>query len=446
MQLALKLQTCGNICTMATEETLLAHSASAEETKLAGEALARCAQPGDIVLLTGDLGAGKTQFTQGFARGLGATDDVISPTFNLVLTYSSGRMPLHHFDLYRLEHANQLEDIALREYLESDGVCLVEWAEKFPAAFDEHLAVRIEKVSENERALWVRAVGARAEALLAAWRQELGEGDLAGGAGEAGETLWTPSSPFLEEERSARAEGEVAERDVSKASPAPQRAGESLSTLPPDGLPLDSVELVIMRHGATKGNEERRYVGAIDAPLTPLGCSQAVAAGIHPEVERVYVTTLIRSQQTAAICFPCAEQVIVDGLQEMDFGVFGGRTADEMVDDAEYRAWVDGYCEGQCPGGESREQVIARVCRALGRLVSHAQKAGEGRVIVVAHGGTMMAALDRHSVDHPERDYYEWNVPNCQGYVLKAQVTRGGTFTLDNCRKFEDLDFLNERL
>ena len=71
----------------------------------------------------------------------------ISPTFNIVLTYDSGRLPIHHFDLYRLDTEEQLEDIGLREYLESGGVCFVEWAEKFPNAFDECLAIDIEKVT-----------------------------------------------------------------------------------------------------------------------------------------------------------------------------------------------------------------------------------------------------------------------------------------------------------
>ena len=132
-------------------------------------ALAACLQAGDAVLLSGDLGAGKTQFTQGLAAGLGASDAVISPTFNIVLTYGSGRLPLHHFDLYRLDSAEQLEDIGLREYLESDGVCVVEWAEKFPAAFDEYLAIEIAKVSDDGREVRACAVGERYAALLAAW-------------------------------------------------------------------------------------------------------------------------------------------------------------------------------------------------------------------------------------------------------------------------------------
>ena len=114
---------------MNTNYLSIATTLSARQTHAVGEALAACLQPGDIVLLTGDLGAGKTQFVQGVAEGLGAREVPTSPTFNIVLSYVSGRLELHHFDLYRLEEEKQLEDIGLREYLESGGVCSVEWAE-----------------------------------------------------------------------------------------------------------------------------------------------------------------------------------------------------------------------------------------------------------------------------------------------------------------------------
>ena len=201
---------------MENEREFTIRSESAEATKTVGEALARCVAPGDVVLLSGDLGAGKTQFTQGFAKGLGATDAVISPTFNIVLAYLTGRLPLYHFDLYRLDQEGQLEDIALREYLEGDGVCIVEWAEKFPAAFDEHLAVSIEKLGENERVLHATAVGPRGEALLAAWQKALDDATVDEESEGIRAALWTPSSPSLEEERSARAAGEEAEQDVAK--------------------------------------------------------------------------------------------------------------------------------------------------------------------------------------------------------------------------------------
>ena len=142
-----------------TDERLVIESSSPEETRAAGEALAARLRPGDVVLLSGDLGAGKTQFVQGVAAGLGAAEVPISPTFNIVISYLSGRLPLHHFDLYRLDSASQLEDIGLAEYLESGGVCLVEWAEKFPSAFEADWVVSIEKVSERERQIVVAVSG-----------------------------------------------------------------------------------------------------------------------------------------------------------------------------------------------------------------------------------------------------------------------------------------------
>ena len=171
----------GKMGAMENETTLIGTTSSPEETKTLACALATCLRAGDVVLLSGDLGAGKTQFTQGLAAGLGAADAVISPTFNIVLTYGSGRLPLHHFDLYRLDSAEQLEDIGLREYLESDGVCVVEWAEKFPAVFDEYLAIEIRKASEDVRLLSALPVGIRAEELLAGWTDQLAFGNALSG-------------------------------------------------------------------------------------------------------------------------------------------------------------------------------------------------------------------------------------------------------------------------
>lgn len=200
-----------------------------------------------------------------------------------------------------------------------------------------------------------------------------------------------------------------------------------------------------MRHGPTPGNEAHRYVGAIDQPLSPTGRVAAVHAGIHPEIPEVYVTTLKRTHETASICFPNARQIECEGLQEMDFGAFGGRTADEMEDDPEYRAWVDGWCVGQCPGGESRAESTSRICRALTQLIARANAEGKKRIILVAHGGTMMAALSTYCVDAPERDYYEWLTGNCGGYRMDAEVTKGGTLILKNAERFDDLAFLNEK-
>ncbi len=93
--------------------------------------LGRCLGPDDVLVLTGDLGAGKTQLTKGIARGLGVTDDVTSPTFTIEMVYEGSSMPLYHFDLYRLNDAAQLEDTGLFDALGADGPCVIEWGEQF---------------------------------------------------------------------------------------------------------------------------------------------------------------------------------------------------------------------------------------------------------------------------------------------------------------------------
>lgn len=102
---------------------------SAAETEALGEKLARQLQGGEVIAFTGDLGAGKTAFTRGLARGLGITDRVTSPTFTIVNEYEGGRLPLFHFDMYRLSCSDELYDIGWEDYLARGGVCAVEWSE-----------------------------------------------------------------------------------------------------------------------------------------------------------------------------------------------------------------------------------------------------------------------------------------------------------------------------
>ena len=101
-----------------------------EETEALGARLARALEPGAVVAFTGDLGAGKTAFVRGLARGLGIRDRVTSPTFTIVNEYEGGRLPLFHFDLYRLGSADELFDIGWEDYLARGGVCAVEWSER----------------------------------------------------------------------------------------------------------------------------------------------------------------------------------------------------------------------------------------------------------------------------------------------------------------------------
>lgn len=116
---------------------------SPEETEAVGERLAKKLQPGAVIAFTGDLGAGKTALTRGLARGLGVLDRVTSPTYTLVNEYDTGRLPLFHFDLYRLEQAEEVYDIGWEDYLTRGGVCAVEWSEKIAPLLPEDV-IRVE--------------------------------------------------------------------------------------------------------------------------------------------------------------------------------------------------------------------------------------------------------------------------------------------------------------
>ena len=109
---------------------------SPSETEALGESLAGQLEPGTVIAFTGDLGAGKTAFTRGLARGLGVQERVTSPTFTIVNEYEGGRLPLFHFDMYRLGSADELFDIGWEDYLARGGVCAVEWSENVSDALD----------------------------------------------------------------------------------------------------------------------------------------------------------------------------------------------------------------------------------------------------------------------------------------------------------------------
>lgn len=116
-----------------------------EETERVGEKLAALLRPGDILAYYGDLGAGKTAFTRGVAFGLGVTERVTSPTYTIVNEYTSGRMPLFHFDMYRLGSSDELFDIGWEDYLARGGVCAVEWSEHVEDALCGAIRVEIRK-------------------------------------------------------------------------------------------------------------------------------------------------------------------------------------------------------------------------------------------------------------------------------------------------------------
>ena len=125
------------------------------ETEQIGAALAKILPAGTVIAYRGDLGAGKTAFTRGLAKGLGCTDMVTSPTYTIVNEYLSGKMPLFHFDMYRLRSAEDLWDIGWEDYLDRGGICAVEWSENVAEAMDGAITVRIEKTGEETRRITV---------------------------------------------------------------------------------------------------------------------------------------------------------------------------------------------------------------------------------------------------------------------------------------------------
>lgn len=215
------------------------------------------------------------------------------------------------------------------------------------------------------------------------------------------------------------------------------------------------MQAVLIRHGRTPGNDERRYIGRTDESLSARGKAEAEKAVRDFEQKKVYVSPLKRARETAAILFPNAEQIILPGLRETDFGSFEGKTADEMTDDADYRAWVDGMCLGTCPGGESRADVTRRAVEAFEEAVreeaaresivreeaareeaacagadcaensraSLGNAAEEVSVVFVTHGGVIMSILEALAVPH--RDYYDYYTPNLGGWMVTCTEKDG---------------------
>ena len=180
------------------------------------------------------------------------------------------------------------------------------------------------------------------------------------------------------------------------------------------------MKVYLLRHGETEYNTQRRYLGRSDIPLSPRGLADLAPADFCPQ--KVCISPLRRTAETAKILFPTARLVPIDGLREMDFGIFEGRTSLDMANLPEYREWVDGGCLGRIPGGERKAEFCQRTCAAFSMLADQAADAGEELLTIVAHGGTQMAVLERFAL--PSRDYFAWRGPYGGGFVLDGSRWR----------------------
>ncbi|MBR1659048.1 MAG: histidine phosphatase family protein [Oscillospiraceae bacterium] len=185
---------------------------------------------------------------------------------------------------------------------------------------------------------------------------------------------------------------------------------------------MNSVYLI--RHGATAGNLERRYIGCTDEALCPLGREQAMALrGALPRPELLFSSPMLRARETAALLFPGLDYSIVPELRETDFGIFEGKSAAELSENASYRAWVEGGCTGPIPGGEAVTEFKARTVAAFAEAMA-AVPSGVDAAFVL-HGGGIMAVME--ALAFPEREFYAWYVGNC-GYFRCEW--NGGRLTL----------------
>lgn len=166
------------------------------------------------------------------------------------------------------------------------------------------------------------------------------------------------------------------------------------------------LSVLIIRHGATAGSARRAYSGGgTDEPLSQVGAAALACIEPDPSVRRAYTSGMARADETARILFPNARLSRVRDLREMDFGAFEGKTFRDLADDARYRAWVEANCEPVCPEGEGKLAFIVRVTRAFCGICADEERAGQRRVVLVVHAGTIRAILSE--LARPRMGYFD---------------------------------------
>lgn len=189
----------------------------------------------------------------------------------------------------------------------------------------------------------------------------------------------------------------------------------------------NQVEIVLIRHGKTEGNKEKRYIGRTDQPLSEEGIAGIKEnLGRYPSVEKVYASPMKRTRQTAELIYPGQAPELVDGLREMDMGVFEGKNHAELKNRPSYILWVATRGKISIPGGESMKDFGKRTMDAFTQVLGDMQAEGIKRSAVVAHGGTIMSIVSQLADD----DYYKYMVNNGAGFRL----------TLDDDGKLLDLN------
>lgn len=185
----------------------------------------------------------------------------------------------------------------------------------------------------------------------------------------------------------------------------------------------NQITLVLIRHGATKSNEERRYLGKTDEPLSKEGERQLVEykkMHLYPNIDFLFTSPMKRCIQTADILYPELQLVQMKEWEEMDFGVFEGKNYIELQEDKRYQAWIDSNGTLPFPEGESREEFTIRCDKGVQEMiekVKQIKEEGHKTIGVIVHGGTIMAMLSRYG----KGDYFDYQVANGRGYVCTVK-------------------------
>lgn len=178
------------------------------------------------------------------------------------------------------------------------------------------------------------------------------------------------------------------------------------------------LSLLFIRHGTTKGNLEKRYIGKTDEPLCDLGIEQAMSLKEKNfSADFVFTSPLTRTIQTASIVFPDNKLSAISEFSETDFGIFEGKTANELSENSEYRRWVEGGCKSQIPNGESVSEFKLRCVRAFENVIKALPD--NSKVAFVLHGGVIMSVLESFAI--PKRDFYDYHLKNGEYLFAKYE-------------------------
>lgn len=177
--------------------------------------------------------------------------------------------------------------------------------------------------------------------------------------------------------------------------------------------------LLFIRHGATAGNLERRYIGRTDEPLCDFGIAQIKKQIGRYSAHQVFVSPMLRTRQTAQLLFPQVKTQVIEDFRETDFGIFEGKTYGELSQCPEYQLWVESGCTGPIPEGECIAAFKQRCCRAFETVIPATEN---GTTALVVHGGVIMAILEAYGM--PKKDFYSYHIANGEAIACDLEGNR----------------------